>query len=174
MRPIYNKAIATLLAASLGSVFGAAYLVRPDGSGNISKDEIRAALDLTDYQFQKKATSGGLTFTLNRSVNYSVPCREVGTNGPTFYYDFHAVETGIPMNAIARFNSFGKVVGFKLSRVEGVGTMEITDAGGNPVLRAHCPEGFEYTGGIDEPNGEDTIINVKKGGLVVNHTLIRG
>lgn len=174
MKLRFNKAFATLLAASLGSVFGAAYLVRPDGSGNVAKEEIKTALNLTEYQFQNKATHGGLTFTLDRSVDYSVPCREIGTNGPTFYYDFHAVESGVPMNAIPRFNADNKVIGFKLSRVEGQGTITVTDAGGNPVTRAHCPEGFEYTGGVDEPNGEDTIINVKKGGLLVNHTLIRG
>lgn len=167
-----SKPVATLAIALIGSVFGAAYLVRADGSGNISKDEIKSALGLTEYQFQNKAKSGGFTFILDRSVDYSVPCREIGTKGPIFYYDFHSVESNVPMNQIPRFNGNGDVTGYKLSRGVG-GTITVTDAGGQPVERAHCPEGFEYPGGPDEPTGPDTIITGHRGGLRVNHTLIK-
>ncbi|HSH94580.1 MAG TPA: hypothetical protein VK968_10585 [Roseimicrobium sp.] len=160
------------MIAIIGSTFGAAYLVRADGSGSISKEEIKTALNLTEYQFQNKAITGQFKFTVNRTVDYSVPCREVGTTSPIFYYNFHSIESNVPMNSIPRYNDMGAVTGFKLNRATG-GTITVTDAGGQPVMRAHCPDGYEYPGGPTEPTGPDTIITPKQGGLIVNHTLIK-
>jgi hypothetical protein len=157
-----NKTAATLMVALLGSSFAAAWLVRQDGTGNVQAIEIKTATGLKNADFQALATSGGFSFMLDRSVDYTVPCVKNGT-GTKSYPLFHVTETNVPMTGTPKFNSAGAVRAFDLNRASG-GTIVIRNASNQVVSNAKCPPSTKHS------QTEKTLITPVSGvGLTVSY-----